>query len=156
MCSETFFQQHQAPILQEFILFFLCYWISFVYFLQNEPAFGRRLYEANAATKIDSIYLLKKNLLKAQASKRIYIYIYIYACMQSKMNILKTKSFNSKSHSKRLSECNASRIQHQIFKLKKFLNGRNCAFYYWSLKDKLRKLFNSSHRFCFVVDSPFW
>ena len=33
---------------------FLC-----IYFL-NEPAFGRRLHEANAATKINSIYLLKK------------------------------------------------------------------------------------------------
>ena len=29
-------------------------------------------------------------------------------------------------------------------------------FYYWSLKDKLGKLFNSNHRICFVVDSPFW
>ena len=71
---------------------FLC-----IYFL-NEPAFGRRLHEANAATKINSIYLLKKNLLEAESSKPVCVYIYIYACMQGKMNILKTKSFDSTSH----------------------------------------------------------
>ena len=72
--------------------------------------------------------------------------------MQSKMNILKTKSFNSKSHA--LSDYqNVTRAESSIkFQIKKFLNGRNCAFYCWSLKDKLRQLFNSSHRFCFVVE----